>query len=92
MDEFLPWPARMVQGLSSSSQVAVTCIARRHKRVLPGYAAVPSVSDHCRKSDFPFLRGIRALRLGWGYGLVLTVPITIALWLAIHLIVDLGRI
>ena len=41
---------------------------------------------------FLFLRGIRALRLGWGYALVLTVPITIALWLAINLIVDLGRI
>src|SRR6185437_2155875 len=31
MDEFLPWPARMVQGLSSPSQVAVTCTARRHE-------------------------------------------------------------
>ena len=52
---FLPWPARMVQGLSSSSQVAVTCTARRDKRVLPGYAAIAPVSDHCRSSDFSFL-------------------------------------
>jgi hypothetical protein len=40
---------------------------------------------------FLFLRRIRALQLGWGYSLVLTVPITVALWLVIHLIVDIGR-
>jgi hypothetical protein len=38
-----------------------------------------------------FLRRIRALRLGWGYAAVLTVPIVLALWLAINLMVDIGR-
>ena len=41
---------------------------------------------------FSFSCGASGTRLGWGYALVLTVPITIALWLAIDLIVDLGRI
>jgi hypothetical protein len=40
---------------------------------------------------FLFLRGIRALRLGWGYAAVLTVPIVLALWFAINLMVDIGR-
>ena len=39
-----------------------------------------------------FLRRIRALRLDWGYALVLTVPIALALWLVITFIVNLGRI
>jgi hypothetical protein len=41
---------------------------------------------------FLFLRRIRALKLGWGYALVLTMPITIALWFVIYIIVDIGRI
>ncbi|HEY4166614.1 MAG TPA: hypothetical protein VGM96_07545 [Reyranella sp.] len=41
---------------------------------------------------FLFLRSIRALRLGWGYAVVLTLPITIALWFVVNMIVDLGRI
>jgi hypothetical protein len=41
---------------------------------------------------FLFLRRIRALKLGRGYALVLTVPITIALWFVIYIIVDIGRI
>ena len=41
---------------------------------------------------FLFLRRIRALRLGWGYALVLTVPITVALWIVIYLMVDMGRL
>jgi hypothetical protein len=41
---------------------------------------------------FLFLRRIRALKLGWRYALVLTVPIAITLWLAISLIVDIGRL
>jgi len=40
---------------------------------------------------FLFLRRIRALKLGRGYALVLTVPLTIALWLVINAIVDMGR-
>jgi hypothetical protein len=40
---------------------------------------------------FLFLRSIRALKLGWGYALVLTVPIAIALWFTIHAIVDMSR-
>ena len=40
---------------------------------------------------FLFLRGIRALKLGWGYAVVLTVPITIGLWFVIHVIVEMGR-
>lgn len=40
---------------------------------------------------FLFLRRIRALKLGWGYAPVLTVTITIAVWLAIDMIVDMGR-
>jgi hypothetical protein len=41
---------------------------------------------------FLFLRRIRALRLTWGYALVLTAPVAIALWFLISLIVDIGRI
>ena len=41
---------------------------------------------------FLFLRRIRALKLGRGYALVLTMPIALALWLVITFIVDLGRI
>jgi len=41
---------------------------------------------------FLFLRRIRALRLGRGYALVLTVPIALALWLVITFIVNLGRL
>ena len=40
---------------------------------------------------FLFVRRIRALQLGWGYALVLTVPITVALWVVIYAIVDMGR-
>jgi asparagine N-glycosylation enzyme membrane subunit Stt3 len=39
-----------------------------------------------------FLRRIRALKLSWGYAVVLTVPITLALWFLILIIVDLGRV
>ncbi len=39
-----------------------------------------------------FLRRIRALRLSWGYAAVLTVPIVLALWLAINMIVNMGRV
>jgi len=41
---------------------------------------------------FLFLRRIRALELGPGYALVLTVPIALALWLAITFMVNLGRV
>lgn len=41
---------------------------------------------------FLFLRRIRALRLSSGYALVLTVPMTLALWLVINFIIDLGRL
>ena len=41
---------------------------------------------------FLFLRRIRALKLGPGYALVLTVPIALALWLVINFMVNLGRI
>jgi hypothetical protein len=41
---------------------------------------------------FLFLRGIRALKLSRGYAMVITVPVTLALWLVIYLIVDIGRI
>jgi hypothetical protein len=39
-----------------------------------------------------FLHRIRALKLSWGYAVVLTAPITFALWLLIGFIVDMGRI
>lgn len=39
-----------------------------------------------------FLRRIRALRLSWGYALVLTGPIALAFWLVITFIIDLGRL
>lgn len=38
-----------------------------------------------------FLRRIRALSLSWGYALVLTVPITMALWIAIDTMVNISR-
>jgi hypothetical protein len=41
---------------------------------------------------FLFLRRIRALRLTRGYSVVLTVPIVIALWLILGMIVGLGRL
>ena len=41
---------------------------------------------------FLFLRRIRALKLSWGYALVLTVPIALALWFVINVIVDIGRL
>jgi hypothetical protein len=41
---------------------------------------------------FFFLRRVRALRLSRGYALVLTVPITIGLWIVIDAIVNLGRL
>ena len=41
---------------------------------------------------FLFLRRIRALKLSWGYALVLTLPVTFGLWLLIGFIVDMGRI
>jgi hypothetical protein len=41
---------------------------------------------------FLFLRRVRALRLSRGYALVLTVPITIVLWLVIDAVVNLGRL
>lgn len=39
-----------------------------------------------------FLRRIRALRLTRGYAVVLTVPIAIALYLLLEMIVGLGRL
>ncbi len=39
-----------------------------------------------------FLRRIRALHLTRGYSVVLTVPLVIALWLVLGMIVDLGRL
>ena len=41
---------------------------------------------------FLFLLRLRALKLTWGYALVLTVPITISLWLVINFAVEMGRI
>ena len=41
---------------------------------------------------FLFLRRIRALKLTWDYALVLTMPITFALWFVIYVIVDIGRL
>jgi hypothetical protein len=41
---------------------------------------------------FLFLRRIRALRLTRGYAVVLTVPIVIALWLILGMVVGLGRL
>jgi hypothetical protein len=38
-----------------------------------------------------FLHRIRALKLSWGYSVVLAVPITLALWITLNGIVDLGR-
>jgi hypothetical protein len=40
---------------------------------------------------FLFLRRLRGLRLTRAYALVLTVPIVLALWMVIDLIVALGR-
>jgi hypothetical protein len=39
-----------------------------------------------------FLRRIRALHLTRGYAVVLTVPVVIALWLILGIIVDIGRL
>jgi hypothetical protein len=41
---------------------------------------------------FFFLRRVRALKLSRGYAVVLTVPIAVALWLVIDVIVNLGRL
>ena len=41
---------------------------------------------------FLFLRRIHALRLTRGYAVVLTVPVVIALWLVLEMIVGLGRL
>jgi len=41
---------------------------------------------------FFLLRRVRALRLSRGYALVLTMPIAIALWLLIEVIVSMGRL
>jgi len=82
----------MVQGFSSPAQVAVTCTARRHKGTSARHAADGPVPRGRGSPIFLFLRRIRALKLGPGYALVLTVPIALALWLAITFMVNLGRI
>jgi hypothetical protein len=41
---------------------------------------------------FLFLRRIRALKLSWGYAVVLSAPLALALWLVISFIVSLGRV
>jgi len=70
----------------------MTCTARRHTRIWRDMLQTILFLAVAGMPIFFLLRRVRALRLSRGYALVLTMPIAIALWLLIEVIVSMGRL
>lgn len=83
----------MLQGLSAAPQAGSTCGPGAPEGIFP--SAMVQLGLFSLVAGVPiflFLRRIRALQLTRVYSLVLTIPVVLALWLILGIIVDIGRL